>query len=326
MNGTNVTITSTKGMSTLERAKFGPGMLLRHDDLEQLNVYTRELSRLLFRSLFGCGVVCGLKVTPDEKCDKVFITVECGVALGCSGDPIHVPKAQTLSFDDRLLDPSLWVILCGTTKCCAPRPPACPSEDEESAGTCTRERYGFEIRIVRELPRCVCGCPSESVSDGESECQCVDPKKNLCYADHYAGKCGCNAGEDCQCSCDCIVLARLEKPDGEAEKWTVHHAARRFVRPVLISDPEPANDRLAATQKREQKLALQRQQQLAKEREEQLAKERAATEQAAKEQAAKEQAAKEQAAKVQIASEKVMKPPAANGRAGKASKPIRPSK
>ena len=303
MSGTNVTIDSIKGMSTLERPKFGPGMLLRHDDLEQLNVYTRELSRLLFRSFFGCGVVCGLVVKTEEKCDKVFVTVTSGVALGCSGDPIHVPKDQTLSFDDQCPDPQLWVILCATTKCCAPRPPACASEDEESAGTCTRERDGFEIRIVRELPKCVCGCPLEYESDHESECRCVDPE-NPCYVDHYAGKCGCSAGEDCKCTCDCIVLARLE--NAVDDEWTVYHAARRFVRPVLISDPEAANDRAAATRKRDQKSALQRQQLLAKEREAQIAKDKAV--------------------KTQIASEKVMKAPAANGKAVKASKSTRSPK
>ena len=59
MNANNQPLARAKGTSTLVRAKFGPGMLLQHDDLEQLNVYTRELNRLMFRSLFGCGVVCG---------------------------------------------------------------------------------------------------------------------------------------------------------------------------------------------------------------------------------------------------------------------------
>ena len=57
MNGT--TLSSIKGTSTLVRPKFGPGMLLQADDLDSLTTYTRELNRLMFRSLFGCGVVCG---------------------------------------------------------------------------------------------------------------------------------------------------------------------------------------------------------------------------------------------------------------------------
>ena len=71
-------------------------MLLQHEDLEQLNVYTRELNRLMFRSLFGCGVVCGLVVGTDVKCGKVNVTVGSGLALDCQGDPIYVPQPQSI--------------------------------------------------------------------------------------------------------------------------------------------------------------------------------------------------------------------------------------
>src|ERR1044071_3859097 len=93
MNKSNTTLTSQKGMSTLARAKFAPGMLLQHEDLEQLNNYTRDLSRLMFRSLFGCGVICGLVVTSKPECGKLKITVAAGLALSCSGDPIEVPNS-----------------------------------------------------------------------------------------------------------------------------------------------------------------------------------------------------------------------------------------
>ena len=124
MNKTNVTVPSTKGMSTLVRAKFGPGMLLQHEDLEQLNVYTRELSRLMFRSFFGCGVVRGLVVTPPvEECGKVKVTVGAGLALNCLGDPVYVPEPKDLTFSidehcDSTIKMSLWVVLCGATKNC----------------------------------------------------------------------------------------------------------------------------------------------------------------------------------------------------------------
>src|SRR5437588_12439129 len=94
MNNTNEPVGSAAGLSTLVRAVFGPGMLLQHEDLEQLNIYTRDLSRLLFRSFFGCGVVCGLVVSVDGECGKVFVTVRSGLALDCSGDPIYVPKDE----------------------------------------------------------------------------------------------------------------------------------------------------------------------------------------------------------------------------------------
>ena len=111
-----------KGWSNLSRAKFGPGMLLQHEDLEQLGDYTRELNRLMFRSLFGCGVVCGLVVEkPKPECNHLKVTVGCGLALDCCGDPIHVPTSQIIPVqkDCDMVKGPLWVVLCGTRKSCA---------------------------------------------------------------------------------------------------------------------------------------------------------------------------------------------------------------
>lgn len=249
MNNTNI-VGSTQGMSNLARAKFGPGMLLQHEDLEQLNTYTRDLSRLLFKSFFGCGVICGLKVSADLKCDKLAVTVEAGVALACSGDPIYVPKPQTVLTNEKF-DPQttreLWVVLCGTVKHCAPRTAICAADDDEAPAVPTRERDGFEIRVLMgERPGCVCGCTipnsdttqvKEIVQVRESDCNCVDPKLP-CYKDHYAGICGCNCAECSDDDCNCILLARLEKSDNPQQPpWRADHRVRRFIRPVLMRDP-----------------------------------------------------------------------------------------
>lgn len=252
MNTNNQPLVVKKGPSTLARAKFGPGMLLQHDDLEQLNVYTRDLNRLMFSSLFGCGVVCGLVVSAKQDCGKVTVTVNCGLALDCQGDPIYVPKPQTLVLDGEC-DPNVpspvWVVLCRTEKCCAPRTSMCASDEDDSASACTRERDYFEIRIVRARPGCTCGCadPDPKVQPQallDTECGCADPK-DKCYVDHYDGKCrcdcdGCANCVDCaNCDCDCVLLARLDT-SGEGEKtvWTADHRVRRFVRPVLMRDPQ----------------------------------------------------------------------------------------
>jgi hypothetical protein len=302
MSGNNDLLVKIKGPSTLERAKFGPGMLLRHDDLEQLNIYPRELSRLLFRSLFGCGVVCGLVVQPPEdKCDKIWVRVSSGLALDCSGDPIHVPKdSEWLAFDpEKCKDNKVYVVLCGTVTGCSPRTSACASDDEESSPTPSREKDGYEIRIVRDLRGCVCACLEEPAKEPapnptrapapvkEPEtCLCANPKLK-CYEAHYAGKCGCDAGKDCDCCCDCVVLARLDKSDNG--KWTVYHGVRRFVRPVLMRDPAVEQDRKQAADKKleEDKKA----------EEERKKAEREAAEKAAAEKAARlqQQIAKEKA-------------------------------
>jgi hypothetical protein len=239
MSGGNVTINSVKGLSTLVRPKFGPGMLLQHEDLEQLNVYTRELSRMMFRSFFGCGVVCGLVVTTDQKCGG-RITVGAGLALTCDGDPIYVPKDQTIAIDEKC-DPNLkdrlWVVLCGSLKSCAPRTSMCPTDDEETTSVCTREREGWEIRVVSEDPRCVCRCKPPIYEQKDTDCKSLSPIPD-CYAHHYDGDCGCEC-HDCEGGCcDCVLLARLERPDVEKPDWAADHSVRRFVRPVLMRDPQ----------------------------------------------------------------------------------------
>lgn len=242
MNTTKTTIASTQGCSTLVRARFGPGMLLQHEDLEQLTTYTQELSRLLFRSFFGCGVVCGLVVSSDTECGKVYVTIASGVALDCAGNPIYVPKDQRFALDDDCnpdLAGPLWVILCSSLKCCAPRASMCSCDDDSATSSCTRERDCFEIRVVSKLPDCVCGCLHKRESL-KSSCQCVNPKDD-CYKDHYAGKCGCNCDDGSSCDCNCVVLARLKQQDNSEQPWEADHSVRRFIRPVLMSDPEIAD-------------------------------------------------------------------------------------
>ena len=234
------------GLSTLVRPKFAPGMLLQHDDLDQLANYTRDLSRLLFRSFFGCGVICGLEVTPSQdKCGVWQIVVTAGVALDCSGDPIYVPKDQTLALDDTC-DPTIkeaWVILCSKTKNCAPRTAMCPNDEDDTTSICTRERDAFEIRVVSD-PGCACGCPDRSPDNNATPCQCADPTRQCqLNLNHYQGKCSsctCGCGGGCS-DADCVILAYLS-PNSDSQ-WEADYSARRFIRPVLMRDPlVPAAD------------------------------------------------------------------------------------
>ena len=52
-------------------------MLLEDEDLNAGVSYTRDLTRILFKSLFGCGVICGLVVGAKRTCNggKLEITV-----------------------------------------------------------------------------------------------------------------------------------------------------------------------------------------------------------------------------------------------------------
>jgi hypothetical protein len=243
-----------QGLGTLVKARFGAGMLLQHDDLDALATYTQELNRLMFRTLFGCGVMCGLVVSVDPpKCGKLSVRVAKGVALDSCGDPIAVNETQTILLDtecDPQFPTTLWVLLCAKFKCCAPRTSLCGSDgDDDAPSVSTRERYGHEIRVVAEPPECACGCDPDDELKASSACRCFDPERS-CYRAHYSGDCAacdCSGGSsggcggDCaaDCGCDCVVLAKLDLtgPQGE-ERWEVSHKVRRFIRPVLIDDPQ----------------------------------------------------------------------------------------
>jgi hypothetical protein len=269
MTTPSVVLKAQKGPSTIQRAKFGPGMLLQSEDLEQLNSSSRDLSRLLFRSLFGCGVVCGLTVSAKtDNCGNTMVSVGAGLALNCIGDPIYVPKNVTFAATDGC-DPEnpppnpLWVWLCSGSKCCAPRTPSCGCDDGDASPACTREVDWYEIHLGTQRPDCACGCelppsppkdpaqqeppagaevlaganvaaaapaPNAAANPTADPCQCADPKSD-CYKDHYLGVCGCKCDDS-----NCVVLALLNY-DSDQETWTPDYRVRRFIRPVLVRDP-----------------------------------------------------------------------------------------
>jgi hypothetical protein len=269
MNAKSKIVDPVRGLSRLMWPCYSPGLLLQAEDLAQAVTYTRELSRLMFRTLFGCGVLCGLVVSkPKEACGKLMFTIDKGVALDCMGDPIEVPKQQTVSIDLCTADGTpkqlgkLWFVLCRYDKCCAPRTTICAADDDQAPSVCTRERDGFEIRVIGgdNRPDCACGCDpapasppappptpelaarsrqasrtkralaaeAEAQDQGQGSADCVDCT-NPCHTNHYAGNCPC----DC-CDCDCVILALASKPN---DVWCVDHSVRRFVRPVLMRDP-----------------------------------------------------------------------------------------
>lgn len=230
------------GTSKLIMPTFGPGMLLQHDDLELLGNYPRELSRLLFRSFFGCGVVCGLTVKAEPACEKLKVTVECGVALTCSGDPIPVSGSLELWADIPDDKSPFWVVLCRDTKHVGARTPMCDTDGESSATMCTREVDTYEVKITKKLDG-ECGCPEppptaqmQGATRGEGVTAELD-----CHKHHKEGKCGC----DCSDCAACVVLTKVvyrDSPQGLG-KWMVDHSARRFIRPVLLPDMQAAADK-----------------------------------------------------------------------------------
>lgn len=249
------------GIATLLRPRFSAGLLLEDEDLTAAVDYTRNMMRLMLRSLFGCGVVCGLDVSAELACQgrKVSVTVKRGVAIDCLGNPIEVPKPTTfeLDMDCKPLPPKIWVTVCYAEKCCRPRDISCSSEDEGQIVR-TRSQEGYEIKVYSERPRCVCSCelgsPVDEVDDDDDCCggsaikkeDASTPANELkakcdCYTDHYNGKC------ECDCGCSCVLIAtvdttKLPGDNGECIERTVDTdgqllcvdaTVRRRIRPLL---------------------------------------------------------------------------------------------
>jgi hypothetical protein len=243
----NLPLATVPGTGTLMLPQFAPGMLLQHDDLAALGEYSRDLSRLLFRTLFGCGVLCGLVVSFEMQCrSKLCITVSPGIALDPCGDPIQVAASRQICVNpdcNPKFPRTLYVVLGAKSSHCAPRTARCDADDDVMR-VCTREKFGFEICVMPERPTCACGCPDPKDARAlrqQSDRQCADPV-SPCYADHYAGHCvdACCDGEtECNCGCDQVLLARLVNTGTvDQPAWEVDHRVRRFARPVLIDDPQ----------------------------------------------------------------------------------------
>jgi hypothetical protein len=240
----------------IERPRYSPGLILEDSDLTSAVDYTQSLSRLLFRNLFGCGVICGLNVKIDTDCG-LNVTVSPGLALDGCGDPLQLPAPVTIAFDKKKADQIskdgsvFWVTLCGKEKLCQPRALVCEADDYDGVTQATRIRSLSELSISFEKPECICGCPDPDqkpgAAQGTSASAAAGPVsgRDTCVDDHAtrvdcAEDCGC--GTACDCGC-CVLLARVsfavgkESPDG---KWTVQHkGVRRLVRPAMVADRDP---------------------------------------------------------------------------------------
>lgn len=186
---TKKTYASQQGLSTLERPRYSAGLLLEDDDLTAAVSYTRNMMRLMFRSLFGCGVICGMDVTAQLTCNRtrVAVTVGKGVALECLGDPIEITKAVTVTYDADCdpLPEWLWVTVCYLEKCCRPKDVSC-SPDDSGQIVQTRERDGFEVRVYPKRPKCACSCEPPEIGGKPRKSDCCDDEEDEAQAEQPA--------------------------------------------------------------------------------------------------------------------------------------------
>jgi hypothetical protein len=254
------------GSGSIVRPRYSQGILLTDDDLKAAVDYTGNLTRLLFRHLLGCGVVCGLEVTVDNEKVKrrcLVVTVGSGLAIDCQGNPIELKAPQSLSYApdcDNDLPAEAWVVLCGTERRCAPRELACPPEDAGDTTVSTRIVSGWKLQLLPQRPEHACPPPTVSppspaattgtgggttspaggsgvqLTSGATttlpSSQQPSPSDGY-YKAHAEGRCSSCDG----CGCGLLLARVAPDPDG-AGSWAVHHGVRRFIRPVLLSDPK----------------------------------------------------------------------------------------
>jgi len=265
MNTKEIKLPTQCGSSNIERPRFSPAQLLDDEDMNAVVNYTRDLTRLLFRSLFGCGVICGLEVGATPICagKKWQITVSKGLALDCLGNPIEVPSQVTVEYDPGCEDfvKPLWVAICYCEKCCRPKDVACSPSDSTQLQQ-TRVRSGYEVKLYGALPDCACHCPTDDDKPkpkAPSDC-CDDaaqppapaastatataaivpaqPISDICacYKSHFQGVC------ECGCCCSCVVIGKITdmpaKIGGKEIHWDkqtaqVDYGMVRRIRPIL---------------------------------------------------------------------------------------------
>lgn len=243
-------LVSQQGLSSLERPEYSQGLLLEDEDLRAGVVYTREMMRLMFRSLFGCGVICGLDVKAFLQCNgsRVKVAIGSGLALDCMGNPIHVPEPKTIIYDLKCEKPPkyIWVTACYVEKRCRLRDVSC-SPDDETSPVHTRSRDAFEIKLYDQFPECACSCGgrvSEPSPPPGRECCPGSPAQTGAVRGPAAalaaqtpgpqfqpltiawspteqadpaktGDCSCYKEHyegvcACACCCNCVVLARIQ--------------------------------------------------------------------------------------------------------------------
>jgi hypothetical protein len=245
---TTCTTKIEKGVATLVRPKYAPGLLLEDEDLTSAVNYTRNSLRLLFRSLFGCGVICGLKLNAQLTCQgrKLEVVVEPGVALDCDGNPIQLTESRTVVWDADCapMPETFWVSICYTECCAMPTDVGC-GEDDATTKVYRRIRDGYEIHVAPCKPECACSCekPDENAEpqdpdaccDRQSSAAAAAPAASQnaapaddpcdCYKDHNDFKCAC------ECGCTCVLIGKITVTDIE----NTDYSQVRRIRPMLIA-------------------------------------------------------------------------------------------
>ena len=193
--------------ASTEAVKFTDGMLVTADDLNAAMHYPLTVAQVLFRSYFGCGIVCGLEVTdpngegkqgaggeaayaqqgasPGSEPKRGFVVeIARGAALGCDGYPVELCEKVKLDLSP---DPCGCPITATVPRFIAikretaPEAPArscgCGPAAGDSGQQCSRVRDHVVIQAFEEqhLPKGICmqGLPKPNGDARPGPCECM---------------------------------------------------------------------------------------------------------------------------------------------------------
>jgi len=144
-----------------ERPQYHCGHLLSSEDLTLQLRYDIEKNKLRNRALFGCGVVCGLRLTCDPNCDGA-IRVSKGYAIDGCGNDLVVCESERFNVLARLREKKL--LDC-------PPPPQDPCEEQKpEPDDCPEKRCFYVVACYHE---------EEDVFETPFQAGC-DPKPAAC--------------------------------------------------------------------------------------------------------------------------------------------------
>ena len=126
---------SPESLQPFKRTYFFEGQLLSAKDLKDEQEYFREKRRLLNRSLYGWGVICGLKVSLQPNA----VRVKPGSALDCQGNDIVVPRAMDIPLPES--EAGQYLVIEYTEKPCNYIPVV--GESDDSQPTRIEESYSI---------------------------------------------------------------------------------------------------------------------------------------------------------------------------------------
>lgn len=124
-------------MVCFERPNYFCGHLLSDADLTLEQNYLREKNKLYHRTIDGNGVVCGLRLTCDPRCEG-HIRISDGYAIDCCGNDLVLCEPRSIPVMDELRKKQ-WVLESPQDPCQKTPPEDCTGKQCFYVGICYEE-------------------------------------------------------------------------------------------------------------------------------------------------------------------------------------------